>query len=137
MWFVKRPLRSVKGPIRKKHELFMKTGYSTVSEHMEWQWVFWQCDDSHYHKQKWIEARFFSLSLILLNQNASSCSWGNRKHWTFKKFKPFPSVLLLIVSPDISSRESNFQTSFTILEHVSIKVLVFRVNQCSIGIQCL
>lgn len=30
-----------------------------------------------------------------------------------------------------------FKHLFIILEHVSIKVLVFRVNQCSIGIQCL
>lgn len=30
-----------------------------------------------------------------------------------------------------------FKHLFIILEHVSIKVLVFRVYQCSIGIQCL
>lgn len=138
MWFVKRPLRSVKGPIRKMHELFMKTGYSTVSEHMEWQWVFWQCDDSHYHKQKWIEARFF---FIILNSFEPECKLvflRKYKALVFLKSSNHSPVsyswLLVLI---FLQGNLIFKHLFIILEHVSIKVLVFRVNQCSIDMHSM
>lgn len=135
MWFVKRPLRSVKGPIRKKHELFMRTSYSTVSEHMEWQWVFWQCDDSHYHKQKWIEVRFFHypwffwIRMQVLEEIQSIGLLKSSNH------SPVSYSWLLVLI--FLQGNLIFKHLFIIQEHVSIKVLVFRVNQCSIDIQCL
>lgn len=133
MWFVKRPLRSVKGPIRKKHELFMRTSYSTVSEHGFSDNVMTaiiinksgskqDCPinlDSVETECKLVFLRKYKALVFLKSSNHSPV---------------FYSWLLVLI---FLQGNLIFKHLFIILEHVSIKVLVFRVYQCSIDMHSM